>query len=235
MCPGKYALKACLAIFLMVFAAAVLLTANSYIFAQETNIDINNLVQETQKRSDNSSEMSFVWWIPEQFWQASFARSPNTTPAQVEEFLKALRPYTLIAAVDGKVGSYGSVAYKTEADIRTSIKLVDAAGNTYTPYSEDGVNPDAKGLLSVMKPMIVNLLGPIGQNMYFFLFPAISKDGNAIADARKEGGFSVKLGEKDFKWTLPLGSLIPSKTCPVCKQKFNGSYKFCPFDGTKLE
>ena len=77
--------------------------------AQDRKVDINALVQETQKMSDRSGEMTLIWWIPEEFWQASFQQDPNMTAAQTEEFIKVLRPYMLIVAVDGNIGSFGGV------------------------------------------------------------------------------------------------------------------------------
>jgi len=219
----------------LVAVALVLSLGMKSVFAQGEQIDINTLIQETQKRSDKPGEMTFIWWIPEEYWQASFAQNPNMTATQIEDFVKVFRPYTLVAAVDGVMGTYGSVTYKTEAEIRSNIQLVDGQGNAYLPLGEDAVNADTKSFLAAMKPMLANALGPIGQNMHFFLFPAQNKDGQRIAQAKIEGVFLVKLGERNFRWKLPLGSLLPSKICPTCKEKISGSYKFCPWDGTKLE
>jgi len=204
-------------------------------FAQGEQVDINALIQETQKRSDKPSEMTFVWWIPEEYWRASFAQNPNMTPTQIEDFIKVFRPYTIVAVVDGAMGTYGTVKYKTEAEIRADILIIDDRRNTYLPVTEAEINADAQGFLAAMKPMLANALGPIGQNMYFFLFPAQDKEGQGIADAKKEGTFSVELGQRQFHWKLPLGSLLPPKICPTCKEKVNGAYKFCPWDGTPLK
>lgn len=86
----------------------------------------------------------------------------------------------------------------------------------------------------MMKPLFANMLGPMGQNMVFFLFPSNNKEGQKIADSKKEGSFSVEMGEREFRWRLPLGSLLPPKICPTCGEKLSGAYKFCPWDGTKL-
>jgi len=87
----------------------------------------------------------------------------------------------------------------------------------------------------MIKPVIANTLGPLGQNMHFLLFPAKDKNGQNIAEAKKEGAFSVKLGEREFKWRLPLGSLLPPKICPKCGEKLSGAYNYCPYDGTPLK
>lgn len=202
--------------------------------AQESKVISNAVIAETQKMSDKVDEMTLVWWIPEEFWRISFAQDPTVTEAQVEEFVKVLRPYTLILVVDGKIGAFGGVTYESEATIQAGIKVKDSEGTRYRPISRDEIDADTKNFLSMMGPVLVNMLGSMGQNMHFFLFPAKNKKGQNIADAKKEGSFSVELGEREFRWRLPLGSLLPPKICPTCGEKLSGAYKFCPWDGTKL-
>ena len=216
---------------------AVLLVCGSInpSFAQDIKVDINALIQETQKMSQSAEELTLIWWIPEDFWRASFEQNPNTTAAQIEEFMKVLRPYTMVVAVDGKIGSLGGVTYESESTIRNSIRLIDNQGNNYRALSNEKVDADMKNFLSMMKPVLVNILGPLGQNMYFYLFPAKNKAGHEIANARKEGTFSVKLAKKEFKWRLPLGSLLPPKICPVDGEKMSGAWKYCPWHGVELK
>ena len=203
-------------------------------FAQDRKVDINALVQETQKMSDKSGEMTLIWWIPEEFWRASFDQDPNMTAAQTEEFIKVLRPYMLIVAVDGNIGSFGGVTYKSEATIRGSIQVIDSQGTRYRPLSSENIDADTKNFLAMMKPVFVNMLGPIGQNMHFFLFPAKNTMGQNIAVAKSEGAFSVKLDQRVFKWRLPLGALLSAKICPVDGEKLGGAWKFCPWHGVEL-
>jgi len=218
----------------VIFAALLLAVMSSFSLAQN-NIDINTFSQEIQKNSTQAGEMTTLLWFPEEYWQLALSQSPNASAIQAEEFMKVLRPYTVVAVIEGNVGTYGTVTYKTEPDIRSRIQLVDSQGNTYSPYSDEGVNAEAKGLLAIMKMGITNSMGPKGQNMYFFFFPAQGKNGQNIAQAKQQGFFSVKLGDREFRWELPLNSVLPSKVCPTCKKKLSGSYKFCPWDGTKLE
>lgn len=206
----------------------------SFAFAQEREVDINTLVQETQKLTQAADELTMVWWIPEEYWQVSFAQDSNMTAAQTEEFIKILRPYVLIVAVDGKVGAFGGVTYKSETVIRDSIQLIDNQGTHYRVLSDEKIDVDAKNFLSMMKPVFANMLGPMGQNMHFFLFQSKNEKGQNIAEAKKEGSFSVKLDEKLFKWRLPLDSLLPPKTCPVCAEKMSGAWRYCPWDGARL-
>lgn len=204
-------------------------------FAQDRKININAFVYETQKMSESANEMTMIWWVPEEFWRVSFEQDPNITAAQIEELLKVLRPYMIIVVIDGKIGAFGGVTYKPKATIQNSIQVIDSQGTHYRPLSDEKIDADTKNFLSMMKPGFVNMLGPMGQNMHFFLFPPKNKKGQDIAAAEREGAFSVKLDKREFKWRLPLGSLLPPKVCPVDGEKLNGAWKFCPWHGVELK
>ncbi len=216
-------------------ATLLILSFMSIAFAQDSKIDINALVDETQKISPAEDEMSLVWWIAEEFWQVNFEQDPNMSADEVESVMEILRPYTIIVAVDGEIGSFGGVTYKPKATIQNNIQIVGNEGEHYRPLSDDKIDPDTKSFLSMMKPFFTNTLGPMGENMHFFLFPSKDKNGHGIAVAKREGTFSVKLDKREFKWRLPLGSLLPQKSCPVDGEKFSGAWKFCPWHGVELK
>jgi hypothetical protein len=202
---------------------------------QAKGVDLVALTQETQKLSQKQQAITLAWWVPEEFWRASLAQSPAITAAQMEEMLKVLRPYTMVAVLDGAIGPFGGVTYNSEEWLRSNTRLVDQQGKSYSPYTEDKIDADTKNMLQVMKPVLGNMLGPLGQNIHFLLFPAKTDKGIAIASAKDKGHFTVKVGDKEFKWRLPLDALLPAKVCPSCKQEAKGSWNFCPWCGTKLD
>lgn len=198
------------------------------------DIDLQALTQETQKMSQKSDEMTLVWWIPEEFWSATFAQTPGMTATEADEFLKVIRPYTMLAVMDGKMGAFGGVTYKSEDYVRANARLVDSRNKSYSPLTEDKIDANTKNMLRMMKPIMVNMLGPMGQNMHFLLFPGKTYGGVRIAAANAKGEFAVKLGQKEFKWRLPLDALLPTKMCTGCKEECKGSWNFCPWCGKKL-
>ena len=204
-------------------------------FAQDRKVDTTVLMQETQKITQSPDEMKLIWWIPEDFWRVSLEQNPDITAKQMEAFIEILRPYTLFVAAVGKMGALGGITYKSESTLQNSIELIDDQGIRYSPLSNEQIDADTKNFLSIMKPFFINMLGPMGQNMHFFLFPAKNKKGDGIAVATKEGAFPVKLDEAEFKWKLPLGSLLPPKVCPVDGNKMSGAWKFCPWHGVELK
>ena len=199
--------------------------------AQE-RIDLRALVRETQLMSEAPNEMTMVWWLPEQFWQASLGQR---LPAdQVEEVLKVVRRYMLIAVVDGRIGPFGGMSFSPEQSVRANVTLKDAAGVNYAPLGESSIDPDMKNLIQAMKPVVANMLGAIGQNMHFVLFPSKSADGRLVADPASKGTLWVLVGGKDFRYRLPLGSLLSPKYDPGTGETFPGNYNFNPYTGTKL-
>jgi len=202
-------------------------------FAQD--IDINALIQESQKLSDSPDKMTLIWWTPEEFWQASLEQNPNSSPAEVEEMLNVLRPYLMIVAADGDIGPFAGITYKSRDIMQNSIQLVDREGTLYRPLSDEAIDPNTRNFLSMIGPTVANMLGEMGENMHFFLFPSKDEQGNNIAVAKEEGTFSIKLDEREFIWKLPLGSVLPPKVCPVDGEELNGAWKFCPWHGAELK
>lgn len=196
--------------------------------------ELNALVQDTQQMNQEAGNMTLVWWLPEQFWAASMAMNPGITQAQIEELLKIIRPYTMIAVVDGKMGAFGGVTFKSDEVVRSAVLLRDAKGESYAPLPESAISPDAKNLLQMLKPIIGNMLGPMGENMHFLMFPAVDKKGAPLADPLHEGVLQVDVAEKSFRYRLPLGSVLPAKYDAATRERFPGNYNFNPYTGDKL-
>ncbi len=218
-----------------IIIALFILGLISVSIGQKKKINLNALIDETQKQSEASDEMTLIWWIPETFWKVNFEQDGDITPKQAEDFMKTLRPYTVLVVVDGKIGTFGTITYKTETIVRNNIQIIDSQGTAFRPLSDDKVSNEAKTMLSMMKPILVNMLGPLGQNMHFVLFTAKNAKSEDIINVAKEGTFLVRLDNRDFKWRLPLGSLLAQKVCPVDGEMYNGAWKFCPWHGNELK
>jgi hypothetical protein len=192
------------------------------------------LIKELQKISQKNNRMVLVWWIPEDFWRLSFANSGRMTAEQGESFLAVLRPYLLIGVVDGSMGPLGGMTYRSEEETRKQLTVIDRTGREYRPTPDDQISGDLRNLLGMMKPMLVNMLGPTGENFHFFVFPAKDSSGKLLAEPKSEGKLAVRLGEESFEWRLPLGSLLPAKMCPQDNEMLNGAWTYCPWHGVKL-
>jgi hypothetical protein len=197
--------------------------------------NLTELVRETQKVGRVPGKITMVWWLPEEFWSVSFRQSDQVSAEQQEAFLKAVRPYLLIAAVDGKLGPLGGSEFADKESLQASIQVLDKTGKSYVPLSEDELTDDVKNLSALLRSMFANMLGAMGRGLHLFFFPATTADGSAIAVATKEGTFSVVMGDQSFTWRLPIGSLLPAKVCPVDGERMTGAWKYCPWHGKLLE
>ncbi len=203
-------------------------------FVATAQVDVAALSQETQRVAQGPNAMTMAWWMPEDFWAVTFAASPKAKAGEAEAALKAIRRYTVVAVLDGTPGASGAVSYRSGDELRQIMRLTDAWGNSYAPIAENEVDPAMKAMIQTMKPSLASTLGPLGQNLHFFLFPARNDAGDPIADARARGRFSVAVGKTELKWRLPVDALLPAKSCDECKQECKGSWKYCPWCGTKL-
>jgi hypothetical protein len=199
--------------------------------------EVEDILKETQKQVGGNHRIGIVWWIPAEFWEASAKRQGNT-PERAREMFASLREYTIVCVAVGKIG-IGTINWSTEADVRANTVLRDAAGLNYKSVTE--ISSDAQGLLSIVKPVLTNVLGPMGQNLQFLLYPAKTSAGLTIADAQRPGSFSVVisdlLGQKEtvFGWRLPLTSLTPPRFCPIGHERVQADWKYCPWHGNKLD
>ncbi len=197
-------------------------------------IDIASLIQELQRMSPKHDELGMVFWMPEEFWRVSFAQDPAVTSAEADEFHAVMKPYILLAVVDGTIGTFGAVTYKSGEWVRANTRVVDAQGNTYTPLADHAIDGSAHIFLQMMKPAIAHMLGPLGENLHFLLFPAQAETGERIAPALNTGEFSVILGDMTYRWRLPLDALLPTTACTGCGETCKGSWHFCPWCGTPV-
>jgi len=229
--------------FLIRLAPASLVAACLVAFAlpclAQEKFDTQALIRETQRmgksRKDaGSQDLVIVWWVPTEFWEVTLLENPATSMQTVDKFKATLAPYTLVMVVRAHIGAFGGVTFEDEAAVRASVTVKDLQGVSYSPLADSEVNPDAKNLLSMMKPLISNMMGPMGQNLDCLLFKTKGKGGHAIADAKSEGSFAVVVAGEEFKFRLPLGSLMPPKFDADTHERFPGNYLYSPFTGSKL-
>jgi hypothetical protein len=223
-----------LGIGLLMLGAAAAGTLFASLAAAQTGPSMSEIIRDTQKHSETPNRLTMAWWLPEEFWSVSFRQNASLGKDEQESFLKTVRPYLIVAVVDGKIGAMGGSEFVGEEALRASVRVVDAKGRTFPPLSEDKLSGDVKVLVAAIQSMFENMLGAMGQGMHLFFFTAQAPDGTSLAEAAKEGGFTVKVGNESFKWRLPLECLIPAKICPEDGERMSGAWKYCPWHGKPL-
>jgi hypothetical protein len=195
-------------------------------------VDLQELVKETQQVRDVNERMELVWWIPQEFWEASFAGNPHVTAETKAEFLGVLKDYQIIAVVYVKTGIAGFTETATEANILANVHF-ESGGKPIDAVPADKISPGAQAILAAIKPLVAGMLGQLGQNMHFVLYP--SRQGSErLVDPLRAGAFQVSLYDQVFHWRLPLASLLPKKLDPKTHEEFPGNFDFNPYTGGKL-
>jgi hypothetical protein len=218
---------------LALFPSAVAQSASP----SDTDVDFRAFVREIQQTTREPGYIGILMWTPTEFWEQS-AKRAGFSAEKAHERYAPLRKYTVIVAGVGKMG-IGNINWIPEPELRSNLKLRDAAGNDYEPVQEP--SGDAKGLATILKPIMANMLGTMGQNLQIYFFPGVDKMAKPIADPLAPGRFSVVitniLGTKEsvYEWKLPLTSLSPPRYCPVGKERMEASWKYCPWHGVKLD
>jgi hypothetical protein len=204
--------------------------------AQQSTVDMQEVIRDTQKFKNSASGKVFqvVWWVPTDYWQAAVGPNPDFSPALKDELVDAVRPYTIVAVVEGRVGALGAVTFTREEEIRSNTTLVDRNGTRHKPLTDPQVDVQLRAVLAAMQPMFAEAMGTLGKSMFFLVFPGEDKHGKPIAEAKKKGSFAIQLKDSEFLWRLPLGAFMPKKICDGCSEVCSGAWSFCPWCGTSL-
>src|SRR5450755_927860 len=137
--------------------------------------DLQQLVQETQKMSQESSNMTMVWWIPEEFWDASLATNPNVTPESRKQLLEALENFQIVALFRGKTGIGGLTDIPTKEEMVAHARL-ESNGKVIEPLEPAQVSTGAQTMMAALKPLLSGMLGQLGQGMQLVIYPS-KKEG----------------------------------------------------------
>ncbi len=198
------------------------------------DVSINDVLADTQYSTDETDRMTLMWWLPDEFWAVSLASDPTTTEEGIKEVTDLVSQYTMVICVDGQMGPFGGVRFVPPSQVRQQIILINAEGEEVKPLDDNNVAPDMMMLVGSMRPVLQNMLGPMGQNMSFVIFPRKDSTGRVIADAVNKGEFTMKLNDLSFEVQTPLPSLLVPKHCSKCGRDFRGDYNYCPYDRTEL-
>lgn len=202
--------------------------------AQDFKVNINKLTEETQQLSESPDTMRLIWWIPTEFWQTIFEQDNNISRFEADEMLSNFEKYTMVAVIDGDIKDDGTITYKTAETTFKNLVVIGKDKVEYTPLYDDEIDEATRNLISIMKPMLGNMLGALGQNMHFYLFQKRDNPLDKIVNPINKEDFTVKLDKDNFNWSLPLGSLLKPKKCPEDNKLHNGSWNYCPYHGKKL-
>ncbi len=198
-------------------------------------VNLEQLIQETQLNVGNSDSLKIFWWIPIEFWRVTLVQDENMTEQGINDFLSVLDQYAILAVVEGRMGAFGGVQFTPADSIRKNTILLSSDNISHKSIPESELSVDVTILINTLKPIMINLMGNLGQNMQFLVFDDRDEKGKRIFDPYKENSIKLKVRSSMYEWDTALGALLKKKICPIDDEALNGKWNFCPVHGEKLK
>ena len=196
-------------------------------------VSIDAFISETQFGSDSQNDVDLIWWIPTEYWNAIFAQDPSTSQSEKDIIISMLKDLAVVIVIKGKVGVFGGITYDTKENIK-AITSISYKGEKLKMASEDEIDPDVLNFMSIIKPMMKNMLGSMGENMQMFIFENPKDKAVLPIDPYSDNELKFTLGTLERNVSLPLSCLLEEKICTEDNSEWNGKWNFCPIHGTKL-
>lgn len=198
----------------------------------ESSVDLGTLTRETQQQFQDASALEIVWWVPISIWAEIIQGKSDTGPAASGSL--PLDDHLVFFVAEATISPLGNIGFRSPEATRKRFRLVHPQKGQIAPLPEEEIPADLRVLLNTLLPALAGGAGKVGESFHPFVFPAAGKDGKRIAAAREPGELVVELGERRFRWRLPLASLLPPKRCPVDGEELSGAFRFCPYHGKEL-
>jgi hypothetical protein len=217
-----------------IFALTFTIYATAYSQSSK-KVDLTEYIREIQIWDKQGNNMSLAFWIPLSYWRIALEDSPQVKPEQITQIEKAFEDYILVCALDLDINIGGTMTFTKEQDLRKSISILDSLGNIHIPLTNEQLSPVALFFSESIRPMFAKMLGQMGQGMNFYFFKIKDQYGANIFNEYQKGRFTIRHSNREFKYLLPLVTLMPPKKCPIDSVKMKGNWIFCPIHGVKLQ
>jgi hypothetical protein len=199
------------------------------------DIRLDQLAQDTQRTNIGDDVIELVWVVPSLYWQVSATQQQDLGEGDRKRFLAQLDDYLLVATVRGKVGIMGIDEFAGPDALLQDLRIIDAAGTPHAPLAPARIPPQLKNLLSVLRPVMANMIGPMGDNMHFAVFNARDAKGKPLFDPLADGRLQVRTADNTYPFRTPLGSVLPPQHDPKTGESFPGDYHYNPYTGGALQ
>ena len=203
-------------------------------------VDINALTDQTQVMGGDANSIDLVWWIPVEFWEASLRQTEDMPEVQITQMLAVFRNYAVLGVVQADISPFGAFRFFDKDTVMEGLQVqaIDTSGKAHKISHTEPSDPDMRLLLDLMRPILTQAMGNLGENFYFFPLPAFDDEGNRVPSPYEKGELHVTLqrGEKtvNLEIELPVDSLFVPRICPNGKPA-HVSWVYCPWSGKKLK
>lgn len=194
---------------------------------------MNDLIMDCLKQGGEIPDRQMVVWYPQELWEI-IGKQMNGSQQVMKVITEEMGQYMMFAVVDYHQ-SISGLRFKSEEEIRKSIRLYDSTGRGVLPLEMNQMSETARELITGMKPVLERMMGEFGEGMQLFLFDANEIKGVTLSDLSGYGQFTLGWDKKRYTWRLPFASVLAQKKCPTDGETMKGDWKYCPIHGVKLD
>jgi hypothetical protein len=206
-------------------------------------VDTDAFSTETMPSFSNVGDehMALAWWIPNEFWEAIFARDTTTSEADKKSMMETLSGVSLLAVAQADISSLGAFDFYSKEEIQKTMQIsfVDEKGNPKRLHTLQSIDPDLEIFLGVFKPILGAAMGNMGNNMHFYVLNDKGAPNGRVIDPYRAGSVKISLEKRSgdrmgCELELPLDILFVPRKCPNGKDA-HVSWNYCPWTGTALK
>jgi len=133
-------------------------------------VDQSAFFRELTLTRNQDGGMTMAMWMPDEFWRTTLQSSRRMTDKGITEYIAVVHPYILIAVVDAQSG-FSAPRYTDVDTLVNEATIEDSHGTTYSPLPPDSVAEDIRNLIQMMRPVLSNMMGALGQHWTLTLDP----------------------------------------------------------------
>src|SRR4051812_15445775 len=204
------------------------------------SVSLSEFNRQTQRSVNDDAGLFLVWWLPLEAWEMNLSRGRPASDQFMAAMRKVMRPYNVIAVIDGGYGDRGPV-FRGRAAIAAaiSVEMIDAAGQSHALKLVEPIPVEVEHFLDELTPQLKSALGVIGNNMNFFVVPDSSPSGRLLSPY-EFGALRVRkraqgaTPARDLTIDRPVDALFVPRFCANGKPA-HVTWIYCPWDGKKID
>ena len=201
---------------------------------EHKDVNVDDFMVDTQYTKDGADDFVMIWWMPFEFWSISSAQDPDSSEEEIAILEEMLEGYELFAITKGKIGYFGGITYEPIETLRGKFS-VNYRGESLELVDKKDVNADLASFVSMISPMMSNMLGQMGENMHFVFMKENSKSQVLPISTTEKVDLILTLDDYVKKVDLPLNSMVMEKMCPEDEDLLSGKWNYCPLHGDALK
>ena len=194
-----------------------------------------DMAKDTQWQMQSADgRIQLIWLMPTAYWDESF-KSGGAANRERQRMINVLDKFIVIAVIDASVGVAGIPTGLDELAVSELLSLRTAEGSALEPIAIDKQEQELRALLNILKPAMSNMMGALGSQMQFLVYPGFDQKGKRVFDFDSDGLITLEYDKQVLTARTPLASTLAKKLDKDTTETFPGNFKFNPYTGKSLQ